>query len=178
MADGRQARGLRWIEQQRSPRYDIWVSNTQVAAPWLYHPDCMTLWDTALGRPMTQLHGQPAGDVFEDVARAAKALRARPPIPWSRDAAKMLEFMRHLCGCWSAWSVRVETPVMVSCFELVEGVLSGAITRDQALCAACERDGTEADARAWLNWAKTAVDYADPARRNRGPARTRRRDRG
>lgn len=51
---------------------------------------------------------------------------------------------------------------MVSCFELVEGVLAGAITRDQALRAACERGGTEADARTWLNWAKTAVDHAEP----------------
>ncbi len=65
---------------------------------------------------------------------------------------------------------------MVSCFELVEGVPSGAITRGQG--AAYERGGTDADARTWLNWAKTAMDYADPTCHNRGPARTRRRDRG
>jgi hypothetical protein len=171
-------RGTRWIEQHQSPRYDIWVSSTQVAAPWLYHRDCMALWDGALGRPVTQLHGQPAGDVFDDVALAARALRARPPARWSRDAAKMLEFMRHLCGVCPSWIVRVETPAAVSCFELVEGVLCGAITRDQALRAACEHGGTEADARRLLNWAKTAVDHADPARHNRGSARTRQRNHG
>lgn len=79
MADGRKTRGPRWIEQQRSPRYDILVSNPGVANPWYYRPECMALWDGALGRPMTLLHGQAAGNVIEDIALAAGKLRCQAP---------------------------------------------------------------------------------------------------
>jgi hypothetical protein len=172
MAHGSRVRGARWIEERRLPRYDIWVSRTQVACPWLYHPQCMALWDGALGRPMTQLHGQPAGAVLGDVARAAAALRAQPPAPWADGAASKLEWMRHLCACDPAWIVRVESPAVVSYFDLVAGVLAGVITRDQAVRAACECGYTEAGARQMLNWVKGVLDhYADPAQ----PGRPRRR---
>ena len=175
MADGRHARGPRWIERRRSPRYDIWVSNTQAASPWACHPVCMALRDGALGQPMTRLHGHAAGNVVEDIARAAGKLRGGQPVPWS-GAAGTLEFMRHLCACDPGRIVRVETPAVVSYFELATGVLAGAITSDQALRAARERGGSEAGVRGMLNWAKAALENEeDRARRYGGSARTGRR---
>jgi hypothetical protein len=150
-------RGTRWIASRRSPRYDIWVSNTQVAAPHLYHPDCMALWDEALGRPMTEIHGHLAGEVRDDVATVASKLRARPDVPWSRDAARMLEFMDHLCA-YPAWAVRVEMVTVTGYFELVAGVLADTITPDEAVRAARERGGTETDVRRELNGVKSAID--------------------
>lgn len=165
---GRKTRGLAWIAQQRSPRYDIWVGNTQVASPWYYRPGCMNLWDEALGWPMTQLHGQPAGNVIKDIARAAQKLRARRPGAGSGDlavAAGKLEWMRHLCACDSDWLVRVETPAVVSYFELVQGVLDGTITRAQAVLTASERGGPEKGIRMMLNWAYGVMNHeADLAR--------------
>lgn len=154
-------RGARWIEAQQSPRYDIWVSNTQVAAPHLYHPDCMTLWDEAIGRPMAELHGQLAGEVRDDVAAAAGKLRAQPHLPWSRDAARMLEWMDHLCA-YPAWTVRVATVTVTGYYELVAGVLAGVVTSDEAVRAARERGGTEAGVRGALNVVKSALDH-EPA---------------
>lgn len=174
---GRKTRGLAWIAQQRSPRYDIWVGHTQVASPWYYRPGCMGLWDEALGWPMTQLHGQTAGNAIEDVARAAGELRARLAGGGSGDlavAAGKLEWMRHLCACESGWQVRVETPAVVSYFELVQGVLDGAITRDQAVLTASERGGPEKSIRMMLNWAYGVMNHeADLARRGRSDGVTR-----
>lgn len=120
----------------------------------------MGLWDGALGQPVTELHGQAAGNV---ITRAAPKLRAGLPVPWSGDGARMLEFMQHLCACDPAWIVRVETPAVVSYFELAGGVLAGVITREQAVHVACERGGAEVGARGMLNWAKAALDHqAEP----------------
>src|SRR5438552_1655937 len=84
-------------------------------------------------------------DTSTGAAPAAK-LRAQPHVPWSRDAARMLEFMRHLCAS-PGWTVRVETVSVTGYYELVAGVLAGVITPDEAVRAARGRGGTEADVR-------------------------------
>jgi hypothetical protein len=89
----------------------------------------------------------------------------------------MLEVMRHLSTSDPAWIVQVETPAVVSYFELATGVLNGAIIREQAVRAARERGGAECDVRKMLNWAEAVMDHEAESALRRGcsPAGSRKR---
>ncbi|MEU6720374.1 hypothetical protein ABZ897_53740 [Nonomuraea sp. NPDC046802] len=150
----RRVRGQRWIEEQRSPRYDIWVGRTQVADPRHYRPACMTLWDEALTQPLTELGGRPAGDVLETLTAGVERLKAQPPSLDRDTALRALKWMHHLCSVFAEEKhtlVRVELQPAVSHYELVAGVLSGVITAEDAVRVAGERIAREADARKTLN---------------------------
>jgi hypothetical protein len=71
--------------------------------------------------------------------------------------------MRHLCAC-PEWRVRAEAVTVASYYDLVYGVMSGAITAGEAvrdaLAGPRPRAGrTEASVRQTLNIIKSSIDY-------------------
>lgn len=164
----RMTRGMRWIAQHRSPRYDVWVGNTQVVDPCHYGLACMAIWDAVLGRPMTELDGQPAGDAVAAVAAAAATLRTYPNSRDVTTAARALVWMQRLCSVHPAAMVRIRLRNTVSDLELVAGVLAGQVTRDEAVRVARERGGTEQDARTMLDFAYAVLRQKDTDPLGRG----------
>lgn len=164
----RMTRGNRWVELHRSPRYDVWVGNTQVVDPSYYGLACMAMWDAVLGRPMIELDGQAAGDVVDAVDAAAATLRAYRPTRDVTTAARALVWMGRLCSVHPAAMVRIRVRDTVSDLELVAGVLAGQVTRDEAVRVARERGGTEQDARRMLDFAHAVLRQEDTDPLGRG----------